>query len=29
VTQPSEWQQRHAAFNRRQQELLDHVVAAK
>ena len=29
VTQPSQWQQRHAAFSRTQQELLDHAIAAK
>ena len=29
VTQPSQWQQRHAAFSCRQQELLADVVAAK
>jgi len=29
VTQPSQWQQRHASFSRRQQELLDDAVATK
>ena len=27
VSQPSEWQKRHAAFDRQQQELLEHAVA--
>jgi formate dehydrogenase major subunit len=29
VTQPSAWQRRHVAFDRRQQELLDQAVHAK
>jgi formate dehydrogenase major subunit len=29
VTQPSDWQQRYAAFSRRQQELLDHAIHSK
>ncbi|MEP6483529.1 MAG: formate dehydrogenase subunit alpha [Rudaea sp.] len=29
VTQPSEWQKRYRTFSERQQELLDHAIAAK
>jgi formate dehydrogenase major subunit len=29
VSQPSEWQKRHAAFSQQQQDLLDHAIAAK
>jgi NADH:ubiquinone oxidoreductase subunit E len=29
VSQPSEWQKRHEAFDRQQQELLEHAIPAK